>query len=325
MTHWCSIPWRCLRARPARELCLAGLLLLCPRCETFSQVFGLRRPNIWYAQATPSLSIFFSHTGIDQPAGTTVSDLLCWGAGLTFDIGATTRRLSAASHLRLDYEESHSSDAPVVKGPSIFDLTIRSLYTILADSATNFGMALQGGCYTALLPETGGTGEITRRFFDPASLYEGLFVSREDQFGRRNPLKLSFQAGYSLQQLTYGKSDNAAASVGGRIGGSSTQNAGLTALFALELVLQGVTADQQPAGSFFVSLSAKGFRKETGFSDWKKSRAECAARIGFDVFRILEFVTAAELVYDSDISPRRDLKTTVSIGIKYAAAFSGNL
>ncbi len=304
---------------------LSGLLIIL-HGDVFSQVFGIRRPNIWYLQATPSVSFFLGHTGVDEAAGTTVSDILRWGAGMTLTIGANARRFSMAGNLRMEYQESHASEALPVKGPSIFDLAIRALYSLKSDSTTNFGMAFQGGCYTALMPETGGDGTVTRRFFDPAALYEGVFLSREDQFGRRGQMKSSFQLGYSMQQLvTRGGDDQSGGNVG-QTGGGSSQNMGLTGLVALEFLQQTSSAQGQGVGpALSISLGAKGFKKEPGFKSWEKSRVEGALRLGIGFVNIVEFVTAAEVVYDSDISPRRELRTTLSISLKYDAAISGIL
>ncbi len=309
----------------ALQLLILVVSVLYVQSTAFAQVFGIRRPNIWYLQVSPSLNLFLGHTGIDGSSGTTVSDVLRWGAEATIDAGANARKLTFAAHLRLEYQESHSSEEPVVKGPSVFDLAVRALYSPRRDSTTVFGLAVQGGCYTVFLPETQAYGLSTKTFFNPASLYEALLISREDQFGQQNQLKTSFQLGYSLQQSVSTESEAEGITGSSQSTGTNAQNVGLTAVVAVEFLRQAWTADQHEAGSFFAGISAKGFKKEVGFKNWKNSRIEGAGRIGFSVFQFLEFVTAVELVYDSDISPRRELRTTVTIGLKYDMAFSGKL
>jgi len=69
--------------------------------------------------------------------------------------------------------------------------------------------------------------------------------------------------------------------------------------------------------AFFAELTVKGFRKESDFKDMKNSRVEGSMRVGFNIFEFLDFLTSADVIYDSDISPRRELRTSVSINFKY--------
>lgn len=306
-------------------LLLASFLILLSG-EAYSQVFGIRRPNIWYLQATPGLAILLAHTGIDESGGTAVSDVFRWGASMNLDFGATARRFSVPNHLRLEYQESHSSGNLPVKGPSIFEFAARPTYDLKKDSTTSVGVAFQGGCYTALLPETQGDGVTTREFFNPASLYEGVFLSREDQIGRQNQLKISSQVGYSAQQLVYRRSPDLTSGGVAQTGETSSQNSGLTAFLAIEFVQQASpSSDQADGNKFFLNLSVKGFKKDSDFKAWKNSRVEGSMRVGLNFLKFLAFVSGAELVYDSDISPRRELRTSLFLSFRYNLDLSGQM
>ena len=294
-------------------LLLASLLILLSS-ESYSQVFGLRRPNTWFVHATPGAAFFFGYTGMDEPEGSTVSDVFRWGARMDLDFGATARRFAFGNHLRLDYQQSYSSGSPTVKGPSIFDFATRSTYELQKDSSTSFGVAFQGGCYTSLFPQTQG-GE----FFNPASLYEGVFLSREDQIGHQNQLKISSQLGYSAQQLVYRNSPDSASSGG-------THNGGPTAFLALEFVRQASPSnDQAEPDKFFLNLSVKGFKKDSDFKEWKNSRVESSMQVGISFLRFLALVSGVDLVYDSDIATRRELRTSISLSFKYNLDVGGQL
>ena len=308
------------------QLLLLAFLLILYSCEAYSQVFGIRRPNTWYAEATPGLALYLGHTGIDESGGTTVSDVFRWGASMNLDFGATARRFAVGNHLRLEYQESYSSGNPKVKGPSIFEFATRPIYDLHKDSTSSFGVAFQGGCYTALFPETQGGSTETREFFNPASLYEGVFLSREDQIGHLNQLRISSQLGYSAQQLVYRHTSDESPGILPQTGGTGSSNSGLTAFLTIEFVRQASPSyDQADAGRFFLNLSVKGFKKDSDFKEWKTSRVESSMQVGINFLKFLAFVSGADLVYDSNISPRRELRTSISLSFKYHLDLSGQM
>jgi hypothetical protein len=186
------------------------------------------------------------------------------------------------------------------------------------------GVAFQGGCNTALTQETNSDGATTRKFFNPANVYEGLFLSADAVVGGQGELRMSFQFGYSLQQLVYEAGPEA--SVGGGAGqvDENSSGGGSTAFLAISYSQRTVPSiTEQRQMGFFADLSIKGFRKEPGFADMKKSRVEGSLRVGLSVFQFVEFLTSAEVIYDSNISPRRELRTSVSINFRYNMDLSG--
>jgi hypothetical protein len=289
----------------------------------YAQVFGFRKPNVWYVEPQPRLGFFLSHSGMDLSSGTTVSNVFCWGIGLDLRFGANFRRLSLNNSLRLQYVESHTTDNLPVKGPSLFEFAMRPAYSLLRDSSSTIGVAFQGGCNTALTRESDAQGNTTRKFFDPGSLYEGIFVSADKAFGGGHELQMSLQLGYSLQQLVY-RTRGDASSEG--MSGQPTTNwsgGGSTAFFTIAYNQREATLDKQLA--FFSDLSIKGFRKEPGFKDIKNSRVEATMRVGINILEFLDFLTSVDLIYDSSISPRRELRTSVSFNFKYNIDLSGGL
>ncbi|HUN66695.1 MAG TPA: hypothetical protein VMW43_11400 [Bacteroidota bacterium] len=300
------------------------LLLLCIPATGDAQVFGLRRPNVWYLTTQPALGFFLGHSGMDLSSGTTVSDVFRWGAGLDMKFGANMRKLSFNNSLRLQYVESHTTDQQTVRGPSVFEFATRPVYGLLRDTAVTLGAAFQGGCNTALAQETDGSGRTTRKFFDPASVYEGLFLSTDAVFGDRHELQMSVQLGYSLQQLVY---QTAGENTGGDLNQSGNwSGGGSTAFFTVAYNRKDqLSANQTDQISFFTDLSVKIFRKETGFQDLTNSRVEGTMRMGFALLQFLDFLTTADLIYDSNISPRRELRTSVSLNFTYNIDLGGGL
>jgi hypothetical protein len=261
---------------------------------------------------------------MDLSAEKTVSEVFCWGAGLDLRFGANFRRLAFNNSLKMRYVESHTTGKIPIKGPSVFEFATRPTYSLLRDTISTIGLAFQGGCNTALTQETDAEGGTTRKFFDPASVYEGLFLSADAAWGGGRELQMSFQLGYSLQQLVYrfpsGGSDEG-------LGGQSKANwsgGGSTAFFSIAYNQREVfPGNQQRQLAFFADLTIKGFRKEPGFQDIKNSRVEASMRVGFNVFEFLDFLTSAEVIYDSNVSPRRELRTNVSVNFKYNIDLGG--
>ncbi len=306
-----------------RNVCLVALLSLLVVNSLTAQVFGFRRPNVWYVQPRPSLGIYLGHSGLDISSGTTVSDVFCWGAGLDLSFGANFNRFAFNNALRMEYEESHSTGQLPVKGPSLFEYAMRPVYNFMRDSASSVGVAFQGGVNTALTQETNTDGATTRNFFDPASLYEGLFLSADAGVGGAGELRMSFQLGYSLQQLVYrnpweppeGSYEQA------RV---NTSGGGTTAFISIAYQQRAFpTGNQMQQILFFAELTLKGFRKEPDFKEIKNSRVEMSMRMGLNVLEFLEFVTKADVIYDSSISPRRELRTSISFNFKYNMDLSG--
>jgi hypothetical protein len=151
-----------------------------------------------------------------------------------------------------------------------------------------------------------------------------VFLSREDQIGRQNQLKISSQIGYSAQQLVYRKSPDSSSTGGAQTGG--THNGGPTAFLAIEFVRQASAVNDQAEGDrFFLDLSVKGFKKDSDFNKWKNSRVESAMQVGINFLKFLALVSGVDLVYDSDLSPRRELRTSISLSFKYNFEFGGQL
>lgn len=307
-----------------RKVCFFAIMTMMCATAVNSQVFGFRRPNVWYVQTSPSLGFFLGHSGMDLESGTTVSEIFSWGAGLNVDFGANARRFSFNNTLRMEYVESHAADMIPVKGPSLFEFATRPAYTLVRDTSSSLGMAFQGGCNTALTQETNSDGGTTRKFFDPANVYEGLFLSADVLAGGQGELRMSFQFGYSLQQLIYQAGNETQEEGGFGQDGANSSGGGATAFLAISYTQRTVPSiTEQRQMGFFADLSIKGFRKEPGFADMKQSRVEGSLRVGLDVFQFVEFLTSAEVIYDSSISPRRELRTSVSINFRYNMDLSG--
>jgi hypothetical protein len=291
-----------------------------------AQVFGFRRPNVWYVQPQPSLGFYLGHSGMDLAAEKTVSDVFCWGAGLDLRFGANFRRLSFNNNLKMRYVESHTTGQIPIKGPSVFEFATRPTYNLLRDTSSAVGVAFQGGWNTALTQETDGGGRTTRKFFDPASIYEGLFISGDAAFGSQRELQVSVQLGYSLQQLKYRSPSDGS---GDGSGGQAKENwsgGGSTAFLSVAYNQREVLSENpQRVIVFFADMTLKGFRKEPGFSDIKNSRVEASMRVGLNVLEYIDFLTSAEVIYDSNVSPRRELRTSVSVNFKYNIDLAGGL
>ncbi len=309
-----------------RRAYLLAILWIAFTSSLNAQVFGFRRPNAWYIQPEPSLGFYLGHSGMDIATGQTVSDVFCWGAGLDLRFGGNFRRFSFNNSLRMQYEESHTTGQIPVRGPSLFEFATRPTYTLMHDTSSALALAFQGGFNTALTQETNTEGNTTRNLFDPGSIYEGLFLSADQSFGGGHELLMSFQLGYSLQQLVYQTPSNAS---GQQSGGGQTANwsgAGTTAFFSVAYNRREVAAENQTQQiAFFADLTVKGFRKESDFSDMKNSRVEGSMRVGFNIFEFLDFLTSADVIYDSNISPRRELRTSVSVNFKYNLDLMGGI
>jgi hypothetical protein len=206
-----------------------------------------------------------------------------------------------------------------LKGPSTFEFATRPLYRLLRNTSFDLDLAFQGGCYSALLPETNTSGETIRRFFNPAALYEGLFLSKEKTYGENQELQISFQLGYAFQQLVY-RSASPADHEGlpGWSGRESSQGNGLASFLAVEFVpMSVVDEDQKTILAFSTSLLFKAFRKRPDASDLKDSRVEAFLRTRLTVFDLVDLVSGLEVIYDNAIDPRRELRTTVAINLRY--------
>ena len=308
-----------------RVFLLAVLWMVLTNCLN-AQVFGFRRPNVWYIQTQPSLGFYLGHSGMDLAAEKTVSDVFCWGAGLDLRFGANFRRLAFNNSLKLRYVESHTSGQLPIKGPSVFEFATRPTYNLLRDTSSALGLAFQGGCNTALTQETDAEGRTTRQFFDPASVYEGLFLSADAAFGGGRELLVSFQLGYSLQQLVYRfPSDESGEGLGGQTRANSS-GGGSTAFLSIAYNQREMFSEnQQRQIAFFADFTIKGFRKEPGFQDIKNSRVEASMRVGLNLLEFLDFLTSAEVIYDSNVSPRRELRTSLSVNFKYNIDLMGGL
>ena len=301
-----------------RRLCLLTMMSILFAGSLNAQVFGFRRPNAWYVQPQPSLGFYLGHSGMDLSSEQTVSDVFCWGAGLDLRFGANFRRLAFNNSVRMRYVESHTTKQLPVKGPSIFEFATRPTYVVLRDTSTTVGLAFQGGFNTALTQETNTEGATTRKFFDPGSLYEGLFLSADATFGGMRELQMSFQLGYSLQQLVYRSATDTQGESPGAPRRVNWSGGGSTAFFSIAYNQREVMSEnQQMAIALFADLTIKGFRQEPGFRDIKKSRVESSMRVGFNIFEFLDFLTTADIIYDSNVSPRRELRTSVSVNFKY--------
>ncbi len=304
--------------RASRSLLLVLAFALCSG-TLCSQVFTYKRQSRLQAVLVPSLGLYAGHTGVDGVSGTSVNDVLRWGAGLTFDAGITYPRFTFSNRLRLEYQESHSTGQLPIKGPSTFEFTTRPLYKLLRDSGFDLDLALQAGCYSALLPETNSEGDVLRRFFDPASLYEGLFLSKENSYGEKQELQISFQIGYAFQQLVYKETaPNEISNAPEWANNVSSHGNGLASFLAMDFTpLNLIDQHQKTILAFSANLMIKAFRKGPGTQDLSDSRVEAFLRTRLSVFDLVDLVSGLEMIYDNAIAPRRELRTTVSINIRY--------
>jgi len=288
---------------------------------SYGQINAYKRRHKWNFSAEPSFGFYIGYTGLDNAFGDDVSDLLRWGLGLRMEADYQATAYAIAADLRMEYQQSHSSGRYPQKGPSILEFNLRPLYKLVRSLDHPINVSMQAGVYTALLPEV-STDEITiRKFFDPAALYEGMFIQQEYGYNEPSDIRVSYQVGYAFQQLVYSgtrdQSDIAATALSG-IPAESQAGNGLAAIVSLEYTPPASLDEHgSPIVGFDVSWNLKALNKRVSLFGWRESRVESSFRATLSLFKYFDFVNSIDLVYDSDIAYRRELRTNLSFNIRY--------
>jgi hypothetical protein len=312
-----------------KTLTVISVILICIQSLN-AQIFTYKRESPWLADVTPRFGLMLTHTGIDDSYGQSAADLFRWGAGLTGTFGFDGREFGLNTLVRMEYQQAHANGKLPIKGPSIFQVMARPLYKLFRPPAMYLNLSFQIGLLTALLPEMDEEGETISEFFNPAATYEGLYLDREDVLGLRNDLRLHYQVGYAFQQLHYrdpgrlreqlGYPAFTTATTSAYSAQSSTSIAdnGVSALFSLDYrPLQILNEQQRLVAVFSAMLDVRLFKKEGVAGGIAQSRVEGYLNTSLTLWEHLEFLNSIELIYDSAISKRRQLRSSVSINYRY--------
>lgn len=301
------------------------LLLLIFYCVSLApaQIFTYKRQNKWQARFTPSVGLLLNHTGIDQTEKRSVTDLIKWGLGSTIEIGVSTTRFSFGNELRLEYQQTHRNDQLPIKGPSIFKFTTQPQFKLTPGSPADLNLTLQVGVLTSLLPVKGSDGVTTREFFDPAAISEGLYLRREEAFGEAQQLRIAYEIGYAFQQLVY-------RTEGRQVGAQFIKFPNIVdngVASGISLVFSPPSTkdrNDRDVVSFNAILDVR-FQKRKGISGGlSQSRVDGEFRTSLIIFGLLEFRNSIVLEYDSALSKRRYLTTSVSMSLKYNIDLAGD-
>ncbi|MBI5471204.1 MAG: hypothetical protein HY961_02535 [Ignavibacteriae bacterium] len=269
-----------------------------------AQVFGYKRQSKWQFKMSPRIGVLLSYSGVDDAYNKSVSDLLSWETGLEADAGYSASSFLWGNKIRIAYRQSHSSDKLPIKGPSIFEFTTRPVYKLFKTASSSVDLSLQGGITTAFLPETGAEGERIREFFNPASLYEGIFLHREDILGDNGQFTVNLQLGYAFQQTTY--RDQSVLYDPQSAGFSSSTDNGLAMMISLLYAPVPVfDENQKNVVSFNAALDLKVFKKRSSAREYANARVESSLRTSLSIFETFQISNSIDLMYDSAISPRR--------------------
>ena len=288
-----------------------------------AQVMAYQRKHRWLVSAEPSAGLFAAYSGFESESGNDISDLLRWGAGLRLRADYQATDYAIFSELRAEYQQSHSSGKYPQKGPSIFDLSLCPLYKLIRTTNYSLNLALQGGVYTALLPEVNTDGVTLGRFFDPAALYEGLFLQQNTGYAEETEIRFTGQIGYAFQQLVRETSTTPESEVPGDlpaavISSGPSRGNGPAITISLEYAPQP-TRDMKgsPVVAFNAALNFKALNKRTDLLGWRESRVESYFRTTLTFLENFDFENTLDVVYDSSISFKRDLRVNFSINYRY--------
>ncbi len=305
-----------------RRLILVVLFLVLLSELADAQVFGYKRQSKWQFKMSPRMGVLLSYSGIDDAYSKSVSDLFSWETGLEIDGGYSGASFLWGNKLRVAYQQSHSSDKLPIKGPSIFEFTTRPVYKLFKAASSSVDLSLQGGITTAFLPETGAEGERIREFFNPASLYEGVFLHREDIIGENSQFTVNLQLGYAFQQTTY---RNQSVLFDPQSAGftSSTDNGLALMISLLYAPVPFYDESQKNLMSFNAALDLKMFKKRNTSGEHANARVESSLRTSLSIVELFQISNSIDLIYDSAISLRRELRTSVSLNLSYTFQVGG--
>jgi hypothetical protein len=314
-----------------KRLIFLVLLFLFASSSLLAQVFSYKRPSRWQASLTPGFAIIFSSTGIDNSSENSVSDFFKWGAGLTFDLGIDYKKISFSNRLRMGYQQTHRTGSIPLKGPSILEFATRPVYKLLRESPFDLDLCFQAGIHTHLFPETNAEGSTTGAFLDPGATYEGVYFLKQDEYGEDKDLKITYQLGYALQQLVYKTSERVSSTRTTTLETNPAGNLqtisgnGIASILSLDFTPRPIVNEKQnEVMSFRGGFVLKLFRKNNNLEDLHASRVEGLISTSLTFINLISFESQIELIYDDAISSRREMRSTLSVGIKYNLDLSTN-